>query len=289
MHYVCRPARVKIYVNTSKKTMATIHKELEKEYGGKVLLINCGLFDGYFRPCCWLKVDDTVLHTETWHRFGYGIVGNNLVMDTSANISKYHDYFQCVELVRDGKKEDPLSYPAEMGGRRGRTAIGVRADGKVLTFCVKDGIGNLGEFREDRAYYVGSAVWHDGESYRFTKFKNAGPWDADAVTQFDVSMTPEELLDKMYRMGCVSAVMLDGGGSSQCVMPDGEITSSRIVQTLLAIWPVAEPATPPQNTQTTAQTPAPTPVCTDGTKAECKYRPPCGYCAKYYKKCPLVE
>ena len=282
MYYLSRPSKIQIYVNSGRKTAAQIKKELEAQHGGEVLLINAGLFDGYFKPCCWLKVDGTVLHTEAWHRFGYGIVGNSLVMDTSANIAKYSDYIQCVELIRDGKKEYPLSYPAEMGGTRGRTAIGVKADGQVLAFCVKDGTGgSLGEFRTDRAYSAGSVVWHDDDTYKFTKYKNAGPWDNSVVVQYDVCMTPEQLRDKLFRMGCVSAIMLDGGGSSQCIMPTGTITSSRIVYTFIAIWISKE--TQVANPQT------PAPSCADGTKNACKYRPPCGYCAKYYKRCPLVE
>ena len=228
MYYVCRPSKVSIYVNTARKTMAQIKRET-----GCDIIINGGLFDGAFKPCCWLKVDGKILHTEAWHRPGYGWDNNALVYDRSENIAKYRNYIQCVELPSN-LNEKP-SYPAEIGGKRGRTAIGVRADGQVVVWCTSDG-----------AY----------------------------------ALTPEQLQVEMKNLGCVSAIMLDGGGSSQCIMPNGTITSSRIVQNFICIWIAKEQTEQHQNAQT--------PTCSYGTKTECQYRPPCGYCAKQYKMCPLI-
>jgi GH25 family lysozyme M1 (1,4-beta-N-acetylmuramidase) len=50
------------------------------------------------------------------------------------------------------------------------------------------------------------------------------------------SMTPEALRSLMAEQGCQSALMLDGGGSSQCVFPNGMVESSRIVHNLILIW-----------------------------------------------------
>ena len=50
------------------------------------------------------------------------------------------------------------------------------------------------------------------------------------------SMTPEELQDELYRMGCMDAVMLDGGGSSQCDFDGKTITSTRRVQNLILVY-----------------------------------------------------
>ncbi len=220
MYYVCKPSKIQIYVNIGRKTMAQI-----KALTGCDIIINGGLFDGAFKPCCWLKVDGKILHTEAWHRPGYGWDNNVLVYDRSENITKYRNYIQCVELPNN-LNEKP-SYPSEIGGRRGRTAIGVRADGQVVVWCTSDG-----------AY----------------------------------ALTPEQLQVEMRNLGCASALMLDGGGSCQCVMPTGQITSSRIVQNFICIWIAKEQ----------------TPTCTYGTKTDCQYRPPCGYCAKQYKMCPLI-
>lgn len=49
------------------------------------------------------------------------------------------------------------------------------------------------------------------------------------------AMTPEELQDRMLSLGCIDAVMLDGGGSSQCDFEGKTITSSRRVQNLILV------------------------------------------------------
>lgn len=242
MYYVAKPSKIQIYVNTARKTMAQIKKET-----GCDIIINGGIYNmSTFVPYCWLKADGKLLASDHYTYYGYGWNAYNMVMDSSVNIGKYSNFIACVAMLKDGQKLD-LIYNKEMGGRRGRTAIGLRSDGKVVAWCTQDG-----------AY----------------------------------ALTPEQLQTEMQNLGCVSALMLDGGGSSQCIMPNGSITSSRIVQNYIAIWIAKEnPAPPPQNTQTpTQQMTSPTkPACADGTKESCKYRPPCGYCAKFYKHCPLVE
>ena len=181
----CKPTNISIYVNSARKTAAQIQREL-----GCDVLINGGLFDGNFKPCCWLKADGKLLHSEAWGDFGYGWDSATLVMDSTMSIAKYRNFISCVALMKDGVNLK-LSYPAALGGKRGRSAIGVRPDGIAVVYCVKDG--------------------------------------AEAAT-------PENLQSIMRGYGCVSALMLDGGGSSQCIMPDGKISSSRIVQNFIAIW-----------------------------------------------------
>ena len=50
------------------------------------------------------------------------------------------------------------------------------------------------------------------------------------------TMNPEDLQTKMYNLGCTSAIMLDGGGSSQCDFNGQTITSSRKVQNLILVY-----------------------------------------------------
>lgn len=47
---------------------------------------------------------------------------------------------------------------------------------------------------------------------------------------------PEELRSELLAYGCSSALMLDGGGSSQCDFNGKTVTSSRIVQNLVLIY-----------------------------------------------------
>lgn len=52
----------------------------------------------------------------------------------------------------------------------------------------------------------------------------------------DDGMTPEELRDDLVSMGAVSAIMLDGGGSSQCDFQGDKIKSTRRVNNYIAVW-----------------------------------------------------
>lgn len=56
--------------------------------------------------------------------------------------------------------------------------------------------------------------------------------------------TPERLRDELARAGWTQAVMLDGGGSSQCDFAGQRITSSRKVQHLILVYLDREPEEP---------------------------------------------
>lgn len=50
------------------------------------------------------------------------------------------------------------------------------------------------------------------------------------------TMTRDTLQNKMLALGCVDALMFDGGGSTQGIFPDSKLLSSRKVPTLLLFW-----------------------------------------------------
>ena len=52
----------------------------------------------------------------------------------------------------------------------------------------------------------------------------------------DSPTTPEALRDTLYKLGAKAAIMLDGGGSSQCDFAGQKISSSRRVHNYLAVW-----------------------------------------------------
>ena len=205
MYYVCKPSKIQIYVNTGRKTTAQIKRET-----GCDIIINGGIYNmSSFVPYCWLKADGKLLATDHYTYFGYGWSANNMVMDSSDNIAKYQNFIACVAMLKDGKKLE-LIYDRAMGGKRGRTAIGVRANGDVVVYCSKDG----------NAY----------------------------------ALTPEDLQKEMQTLGCTSALMLDGGLSSQCIMPNGTITTSRdggvvAIHNYILIWLDKEPEKPVANPQ----------------------------------------
>ena len=52
----------------------------------------------------------------------------------------------------------------------------------------------------------------------------------------DSPTPPEALRDTLYKLGAETAIMLDGGGSSQCDFAGQKISSSRRVHNYLAVW-----------------------------------------------------
>lgn len=50
------------------------------------------------------------------------------------------------------------------------------------------------------------------------------------------AMTPEALQQYCLKNGWTDAIMLDSGGSSQCITPTGKITSTRKVHNVLCFW-----------------------------------------------------
>lgn len=188
MYYICQPNKVRIYINDKRRSMAAIQSEL-----GCDAILNGGLYDMmYFRPVCHLKADGVILaDDEGYIAPGYGWNVNDLRMMMSYDMGIVQNFISCITLVQ-GSSKIKLSYPTELAGKRGRSAIGLTADGKLILFCSRDGTSD--------------------------------------------AMTPEELQQKMLELGAATAIMLDGGGSSQCMMPSGTIRSSRIVQNYIAVW-----------------------------------------------------
>lgn len=52
----------------------------------------------------------------------------------------------------------------------------------------------------------------------------------------DQKLTRDELQVKLLSLGASDAIMLDGGGSTQGIFPDGKVVSSRKVATVLLFW-----------------------------------------------------
>lgn len=50
------------------------------------------------------------------------------------------------------------------------------------------------------------------------------------------AMTMEQAQDELFNSGCVDGVINDCGGSSQCITPDGTVSSSRIVSNFVCVW-----------------------------------------------------
>lgn len=174
--------RIQIYINKSVKTLAQIKQETGADY-----IINGGLFQGT-NAVCHLKADGTVYAKDKYTYWGYAWDDTDIAMTVIPNANK-KNYICCTELIRN-KEPQKLLYTTEMGGKRGRTAMGLKG-GNLCLYASSDG--------------------------------------ADAKT-------PEALQAELVSLGWESAIMLDGGGSSQCDMAGIKVTSSRKVHNLILIY-----------------------------------------------------
>ena len=155
-------------------------------------ILNGGIFNfGTLKPLCHLKVEGKVLASDKYKYWGYAFNSGSGILNMVNEYSTYDNYICCVAMIKDGIKLK-MSYNSDMGGKRGRSAIGTKKDGSIVLFCSKD--------------------------------------------RSSFSMTPESLQDYMLKQGCVNALMLDGGGSSQGNFVGVTVTSSRIVSNYILIW-----------------------------------------------------
>lgn len=168
-------------------------RSLAQMKGSADYIINGGFYSMTTgKPTNHLKVNGKVLAKEAWNCFGFRWdAGADLRMDVVPD-SGGENYIGGVELLTPGLGEGgKLSYPAEVGGVRGRSAMGIAGD-KLVLYCSGDGT-------------------KDGK-------------------------TPEQLRDELAALGCTRAIMLDGGGSSQCDFRGEKISSARRVHNYIAVW-----------------------------------------------------
>ena len=179
--------RIRLYINTARKSLAAIRAETGAEY-----LLNGTLYDmASLLPVCHLKADGEVLSRPAYSVAGYAWdQGTDIAMMTLPEAAR-RNYIACTPLVVDGKKVEALTYDPGQGGKRGRSAMGIK-DGRLALYCTRDG---------------GTMV-----------------------------RTPEQLRDDLLAAGWESAIMLDGGGSSQCDFAGQRVESSRAVHDVILVY-----------------------------------------------------
>lgn len=121
--------RVDLYVNTGKKSMSRIKRELGCDY-----IINGGLFHtDTFTPAGYLTSNGKVLE-EVANPFGFAINKDKMVFSYGNNVN-YPDFLGCYHvLVRDGEIAIAQSESNKYGYTK-RTAIGLTRDGSIVLLC----------------------------------------------------------------------------------------------------------------------------------------------------------
>lgn len=179
--------KIQIYVNTAKRSLSAIQAETGADY-----IINGTLYNmRTFEPNCHLKADGQVLCNPDYSVAGYAWNdGPDISMDSLPDPTQ-RNYIACTPLVVAGRALPELTYDSGQGGKRGRTAMGIKGD-RLALYCTRDG-GTM-------------------------------------------ERTPEALRDDLAAAGWDSAVMLDGGGSSQCWFRGQTIKSARAVHDLILVY-----------------------------------------------------
>lgn len=184
MEFRCKAAKISIYINSERKTIAQIKAET-----GCTAIINGGLFNtGTFTATGNLKVDGVELVREWDATHGFYWSGDDPLRFGWYDMKGADNFIGCIAMIENGKAIVPMSYPAEMGGARQRSAFGLFPDGDVWLYATQAGT------------------------------------------------TPEALQQIALAAGVQHAIMLDGGGSTQCIFPDGKLTSTRKVHNYICVW-----------------------------------------------------
>lgn len=161
------------------------------------LICNAGFFEALGKPTHHLKADGVVRAKESWGCWGYAWDSGSDIRLCALPAGERASYIGGYELLTPMVGiNDALNYGAELGSRRGRTAMALDGENLIL--------------------YV------------------SGDSTADAAA-------PEALREELYALGAETAIMLDGGGSSQCDFGGGQvIDSTRPVDSYLCVWLTAE-------------------------------------------------
>ena len=177
--------RIELRVTNCRKTLSQVKAETKAHY-----VLNGGMWNPDGSACPLLKVGGVMRSGTPWRAMGYAWDKGPDIHMTS-EYGGADNFIAVTAIIASGKPVDKPSYGSAQGGKRGRSAIGLRG-GSLALYCSGDGTGDV--------------------------------------------TTPEELRDELAGLGWASAVMLDGGGSSQCDFGGERITASRKVHNWICVY-----------------------------------------------------
>ena len=177
--------RMELRITNCRKTLAQVKSETGADY-----VLNGGMWNPDGSACPLLKVGGVMRSGTPWRAMGYAWDKGPDIHMTS-EYGGADNFIAVTAIIASGKPVDKPSYGSAQGGKRGRSAIGLRG-GSLALYCSGDGT-------------------------------------RDAATT-------ETLRDELAGLGWTSAVMLDGGGSSQCDFGGERITASRKVHNWICVY-----------------------------------------------------
>ena len=128
-----RIAHIQVYVNSKRKTLTQIMRETGADYGLNGTLYNMRTL----AVNCHLKADGKVLASPAYTVAGYAWdQGPDIRMDALPDSAR--SYIACTPLIVSDKALSKLTYDPGQGGKRGRSAIGIKGD-RLALYCSRDG------------------------------------------------------------------------------------------------------------------------------------------------------
>ena len=124
--------RIELRVTNCRKTLSQVKAETKAHY-----VLNGGMWNPDGTPCPLLKVGGAMLSGTPWRPMGYA-------WDKGPDIhmtSEYEgaaNFIAVTALISSGEPVDKPSYGSAQGGKRGRSAIGLRG-GSLALYCSSDG------------------------------------------------------------------------------------------------------------------------------------------------------
>ena len=170
-------------------------------------VINANFFNMATGKTMGEVTDEGIDLSDGMNPYGYGFVGKKLPVFSYNNSIGAVDFvggYPC--LLRNGTVAPEAVKPIsgiDYGKKRGRTAIGMTADGSFVVRVIPD-----------KTLYPRKTI--------------------------------PQMITEMKQLGCINAINLDGGGSSQFVSPKKTFNSGRKVDGFICIWLKAEPKPEPQ-------------------------------------------
>ena len=154
--------KIEIYENINKLSLSDIVNSKKPNYA-----ITGVFYNTSWKPTCQLKSNGKVLVDDGYNYYGFR--WNNPLDFSMGNVPNdsrsYENYLACCYLIVNGKKIEKPNYNSDVGGTRGRTAIGIKGDSLVL-YASKDGTSDAKTPEKLRDYLfdkgVESLVMGDG-------------------------------------------------------------------------------------------------------------------------------
>lgn len=154
--------KIEIYENINKLSLSDIVNSKKPNYA-----ITGVFYNTSWKPTCQLKSNGKVLVDDGYNYYGFR--WNNPLDFSMGNVPNdsrsYENYLACCYLIVEGKKIEKPNYNSDVGGTRGRTAIGIKGDSLVL-YASKDGTSDAKTPEKLRDYLfdkgVESLVMGDG-------------------------------------------------------------------------------------------------------------------------------